>query len=116
MRVVLGLPPPHAEADLCANRQDGEVVVEAVLEHLVVRKVVREPATLLPEHGDEDRRRDGRCERVRRPGQDSPRRGEDCEPRAVLVGIEELTARRRGGVGGSVDGVKTFASNPRSRA
>ena len=47
--IMLRFPPTHTESNLCADRERSEVVVEAGLEHLVVRKVMGQPTTLLPE-------------------------------------------------------------------
>jgi len=58
--VVLLLPPVDREAlEDVADEETSPVVVLAVLKHLVVQKVVCEPAALLPEEGEKEPTEDG---------------------------------------------------------
>mmetsp|Transcript_11569 Transcript_11569/g.24988 ORF Transcript_11569/g.24988 Transcript_11569/m.24988 type:complete len:317 (-) Transcript_11569:644-1594(-) len=62
--IVLHLPPRHRKPlEHVAHKKPGDVVQHAVLEHLVMQKVVREPAALLPEQREDHCRENEHGER-----------------------------------------------------
>mmetsp|Transcript_47049 Transcript_47049/g.112802 ORF Transcript_47049/g.112802 Transcript_47049/m.112802 type:complete len:333 (+) Transcript_47049:691-1689(+) len=82
--VVLVLPPLNGEAlrDV-ADDQAEEIADVAVVEHLVVQEIMRQPAALLPEQRSETRAAEDRGRRVHRENQ-VERRSDDSQVRGAL--------------------------------
>mmetsp|Transcript_5605 Transcript_5605/g.18977 ORF Transcript_5605/g.18977 Transcript_5605/m.18977 type:complete len:307 (-) Transcript_5605:70-990(-) len=90
--VVLALPPAHAEAlHEVAPEVPHVVVVLAVLENLMVKEVVREPPTLLPEEAHDEGRGRHRAPRVAAPD-DREGQAQDHELDDALHGVVRLVA------------------------
>ena len=69
-----------------------DVVQGAILKNLVVKEVVREPATLLPEEADQGRGDESGVDGPREQGQDANGGGQDRAVEQHLEGVVELVA------------------------